>query len=63
MMSEQQSKKTGAKSSAQKEADARYGYESLPPSNPKPGSFGEQSQKSATDHDVALKHASKKDKQ
>jgi hypothetical protein len=62
-MSEQQSNKAGVKSSAQKEADARHGYEPRPASNAKPGAFGDSDGKQDTDSDAALNHLTKRDKQ
>jgi len=62
-MSEQQSNKSGVKSSAQKEADARNGYEPQPASNAKPGAFGDANNKQDTDSDAALKHLTEKHNQ
>lgn len=53
-MSEQQSKKSGTKSEAQKLARAREGYDPLPASQPVAGAFGEQQQEMQSDQDVAL---------
>ena len=53
-MSEQQSKKRGKRSDAQKQARAREGYEPLPPSQPVAGAFGEQQGAHQTDQDLAL---------
>jgi hypothetical protein len=53
-MSEQQSQKRGVRSEAQKEADARHGYEPIPPANPVAGAFGEHKRDTPTDQDAAL---------
>jgi hypothetical protein len=47
-MSEQTSKKTGVKSSAQKNAAARYGTQPLPASHQEPGAFGDDPEKAQT---------------
>lgn len=54
-MSEQQSQKHGVRSEAQKTARAREGYDSIPPSNPVAGAFGERERDSITDKDLAQK--------
>jgi hypothetical protein len=53
-MSEQQSQKRGVRSEAQKESDARYGYEPIPPSNPVAGAAGERKRDTPTDQELAL---------
>lgn len=53
-MSEQQSKKTGTKSEAQKLARAREGYDPLPASQPVAGASGKQQKPRQTDQDLAL---------
>jgi len=59
-MSEQQSNKTGLRSSGQKEERARERYESVPPSNAKPGSFGSEIDEVESDQDLALKQSTMK---
>jgi hypothetical protein len=54
-MSEQQSKKRGKRSDAEKQARAREGYEPLPPSQPVAGTFGEQQGADQTDQDWVLR--------
>ena len=53
-MGEQQSKKRGMKSSAQKEYRARNAYEEIPASNRVGGAFGKTNRRKASDRDVAL---------
>ena len=62
-MSEQQSQKQGARSEAQKTERAREGYASVPPSNAVAGAFGERERETQTDHDVALRHSSKNERE
>ena len=53
-MSEQQSKKRGVRSDAQKQARAREGYEPIPPSQPVARAFGDQQSAQQSDQDLAL---------
>ena len=53
-MGEQQSKKRGLKSSAQKEQRARNQYEETPASNRVGGAFGKANPKKSSDREVAL---------
>jgi hypothetical protein len=53
-MSTQQSQKTGKRSDAQKQDDARYGNEPRPASNPVEGAFGDHSNNRMSDQDRAL---------
>ena len=55
-MSEQQSNKMGLQSSGQKEDRAREPYEPVPPSNAKPGAFGNETE-DESDQDLALKQS------
>ena len=54
-MGEQNSQKRGIRSDAQKTARAREGYEPIPPAQPVAGAFGEHSDDTATDQDIALR--------
>jgi hypothetical protein len=58
-MGEQQSKKTGVKSEAQKLSRAREGYDPLPASEPVSGAFGKQQSERQTDQDLALSQSEK----
>ena len=60
-MSEQQSTKRGLQSSGQKEDRAREPYERVPPSNAKPGAFGNKSE-DESDQDLGLKQSTMKKK-
>jgi hypothetical protein len=53
-MSEQQSKKRGLRSAAQKEASARDAYAELPASNHVGGAFGKTTPDKASDEEVSL---------
>jgi hypothetical protein len=53
-MGEQHSQKRGVRSEAQKEADARYSYEPIPPTNPVGGAFGDTRRDTPTDQEAAL---------
>ena len=53
-MSEQQSKKRGVRSAAQKEARARDAYAELPASSRAGGAFGNPKSRLASDKDVSL---------
>lgn len=64
-MSEQQSNKSGLRSSGQKEERAREDYQPIPPSNAKPGAFGNENQENESnesDRDLALKQSTMKKK-
>jgi hypothetical protein len=41
-MSQQTSKKSGVKSSAEKQANSRHGTQPMPVTQPKPGAFGKE---------------------
>jgi hypothetical protein len=51
---EQQSKKRGLQSDAQKQQRAREGYDPIPPANPVAGAFGEHKPDRTTDQDASL---------
>jgi hypothetical protein len=53
-MGEQQSKKRGSRSAAQKEAAARDAYAPIPPANPAGGALGGRKRDDATDDELSL---------
>ena len=53
-MEEQQSKKTGVRSDAQKQDRAREGYDPLPASQPVAGAFGEHKPDRVSDRKASL---------
>lgn len=53
-MGEQQSKKRGLRSSAQKEMRARNGYEEIPASSQVAGAFGDTTPDKTSDEDISL---------
>ena len=53
-MGEQQSRKRGLRSAAQKEARARDADAPIPPSNPVGGAFGDSSPKRQSDEELSL---------
>ena len=53
-MGEQQSKKRGLRSTAQKEATARDGYAPIPPASPVGGAFGGHKPNNAPDEELSL---------
>ena len=59
-MGEQQSQKRGARSDAQKQADARAGYEPMGATKPQDGAFGKQKREKQSDQDLALKQEEKR---
>jgi hypothetical protein len=62
-MGQQNSQKTGLRSDAQKRDRARNDYKPIPPSNPVAGASGEHKPDRASDHEVSLKKANKRDGQ
>jgi len=58
-MGEQNSQKRGVRSDAQKETDAREGYNQQPSTSETPGAFGHQSKRRQSDQDLALTKAQK----
>jgi hypothetical protein len=62
-MSEQQSQKRGVRSDAQKEADAREGYNPMGSTSRVEGAFGNQRKESQTDEDLALTQEQKRSRE
>jgi len=58
-MDEQQSKKRGVRSEAQKQEKARDSYAPIPPANPVAGAFGERKRDTPTDEDASLADATR----
>ena len=58
-MSQQQSQKRGVRSEAQKQADARQGYDPRPATSQAGGAFGKQKNHRQSDEDLALSEAEK----
>ena len=59
-MSEQQSQKRGLRSEAQKEDDAREGYNPMGATSPQDGAFGNQEKERQSDQDLALTQEQKR---
>ena len=59
-MGEQQSQKRGARSDAQKQADARARYEPMGATKPQDGACGKQKREKQSDQELALKQEEKR---
>lgn len=59
-MSQQTSKKTGVRSSAQKEANTRYGTQPMPATHKEPGAFGKETDNNqSSNHQPATRNLDK----
>jgi hypothetical protein len=61
-MGEQTSKKSGVKSTAQKQAEARHGFDQMPAASPVPGASGDPRPMTHTAEEVSFIHDTERER-